>query len=68
MVKVPVALPPAGGVKATDRLVVFCGARMIGRVGPAKLKPAPETTAFEMARLNFVLFVMVTGLIRLLPT
>jgi len=65
---VPVALPAACGVKLTDTLAVFCGATVMGRVGPAKVKPVPETDACEMVRLNLVVLVMLTGLIKLLPT
>ena len=40
---------------------------MIGRFGPAKLNPFPETVA-EIVRLDFPVLVIVTGTIGLLPT
>ncbi len=40
---------------------------MIGRFGPAKLNPFPETVA-EIVRLDFPVLVIATGTIGLLPT
>jgi hypothetical protein len=46
---------------------VFCGAKVTGSVGPAKLKPPPETETCETVRLNLVALVMATDLIEVLP-
>lgn len=45
----------------------FCGANVTGSVGPAKLKPLPETETWETVRLNLVALVMATDLIKVLP-
>jgi hypothetical protein len=47
---------------------VFCGGNVTGSVGPAKLKPVPETEACETVRLNLVALVMATDLIKVLPS
>lgn len=45
----------------------FCGPNVRGSVGPAKLKPVPETETCETVRLNLVALVMVMDLIKVLP-
>ena len=37
-------------------------------MGPAKLKPVPETEACETVRLNLVALLMATDLIKVLPS
>lgn len=45
----------------------FCGAKVTGSVGPAKLKPLPETKTCETVRLNLLALVMATDLMEVLP-
>lgn len=45
----------------------FCGAKVTGSVGPAKLKPLPETKTCDTVRLNLLALVMATDLIEVLP-
>lgn len=67
-VKLPIAFPTVIGANATDMLMDFCGAKVTGKVGPARLKPVPETDAFDTVRLNLVAFVMATDSISTLLT
>jgi hypothetical protein len=55
-------------VKDTDRFTVCCGASVIGRFGPTKVKPGPEADACEMVMLDEVVLVTTHGRIMLLPT
>ena len=61
-------VPAACGPKETDRVAHCCGAKAMGRLGPANLKPVPEADACEMVRLDLPVLVMATGLIKVLPT
>jgi hypothetical protein len=45
----------------------FCGAKVTGSVGPAKLKPLPETKTCETVKLNLLPLVMATDLMEVLP-
>jgi hypothetical protein len=64
----PLALPLACGAKATDKLALCCGARVIGKVGPVKLNPAPETVACEMVRFDLPLLLAAIDNALLLPS
>ena len=44
-VRLPLRVPAVCGEKETDKFAVCCGAKVIGRLGPAKLKPVPDTAA-----------------------
>lgn len=68
IVPVPVMLPVVLGANKMDSCTVCRGAKVIGRVGPTKLK-----VLFDMlicASTKFVLSVLltVTGMVELLPT
>lgn len=41
---------------------------MRGRLGPAKLKPVPETIAWEIVMLDFPVLLIAMGAMELLPT
>ena len=45
--KLPLAEPVTWGANVTEKLMLSCGARVIGKLGPLKLNPAPETDACE---------------------
>lgn len=65
--RVPLRIPAICGAKHTYRLTVCCGARVIGRLGLAKVNPVPETVA-EIVALALYVFVIATGKIWLFPT
>src|SRR6516165_6400282 len=60
----PLAEPVPRGENVTDKLVLCSGAKVIGKLGPAKLNPVPETDACEM--LIYRLLVLVTEVERVL--
>jgi hypothetical protein len=66
--RLPLVGPVAWGAKVTERLMLWSGARMIGKLGPLKLKPVPETDACEM--VMYLLLVLVTEVdsVLLLPS
>jgi hypothetical protein len=39
----------------------------MGRLGPAKLKPGPDTTTWEIVAVDLPVLVTATGMIRLMP-
>lgn len=47
----PLKLPAVEGVKARDKFTEFLGATVMGRIGPANLKPDPETVTLAMVRV-----------------
>ena len=63
----PLALPVACGANVTDKLALCCGARVMGKFGPAKLNPAPVTVACAMVRFDLPLLFTVIDNVLLLP-
>jgi hypothetical protein len=68
MLRFPMMLPAVCGANNIDKLMVFCGATVIGRLGPTKLNPLPETVACEIMMVCLPVFVTATGTITLFPT
>ena len=66
-VRLPLTLPAALGSKETDRFADAEGAIVIGRPGPAKASPAPETEAFEIVSCVLPVLFTVTGVVTVLP-
>lgn len=68
MVMLPLTLPAAWGAKETDKLVVCFGHSVIGRLGPAKLKPVPDIVTRETVMFDLPVLLTLTGMIWVLPT
>ena len=62
--KLPLAEPVAWGANVTERLMLSCGAKVIGKLGPLNLNPGPETDACEIVICR--LLVLVNGVERVL--
>jgi hypothetical protein len=67
MLRFPMMLPVVCGANDIDKLTFFCGATVMGRLGPTKLNPLPETVACEIVMVCLPVFVTATGTIALLP-
>ena len=63
----PLALPLPWGAKVTDKPAICCGARVMGKVEPAKLNPVPVTVACAMVRFVLPVLVSATDTVLLLP-
>ena len=68
MLKLPLTLPAVRGANETDKFALCWGATAMGRLGPEKLNPVPETVACEIVTVCLPVLVTATGLIKLLPT
>ena len=64
----PVAAPPAEGVKLTVNEVLCPAFNVKGRLSPLKLYPAPLVLAAEIVRLVPPVLVSVSDRLELLPT
>ena len=64
----PPTLPVAWGAKETDKFAFCFGDRVMGKLGPAKLKPVPDIATREMVRFVLPVLTMPTGTIWMLPT
>jgi len=67
IVKVPELAPVAVGANTALKLVVWPAPRVMGNVGPVKLKPVPLALALETVTLEPPVFVIVTGVLWLVP-
>ena len=64
----PCAAPAAWGAKLTERLVLCSGARVIGKLGPLKLNPVPETDTCEMVIFRLLVLRAEVQIVLLLPS
>jgi hypothetical protein len=66
--RLPLALPAAGGAKSTVNVLACPAASVSGVVSPLVLKPLPVRVAWEIVRLAFPLFVILTVWELVMPT
>jgi len=65
--KLPLAEPVAWGANVTEKLMLCCGAKVIGKLGPLKLNPGPETDACEIVICRLLVLVNEVERVLLLP-
>jgi hypothetical protein len=65
--KLPLAEPVVCGANVTEKLMLCCGAKVIGRLGPLKLNPVPETDACEIVICRLLVLVNEVERVLLLP-
>lgn len=68
MYALPEKLPAVLGVNEIETETVWRGDTVMGRLGPTKRKPVPETVTFVIVTLDLPVFVMATGWTIVLPT
>ena len=68
MVALPLAVPAACGVNEMEMVTVCLGDTEIGRLGPAKRNPVPETVTRVMLTVDLPPFVIARGWTKVLPT
>ena len=64
----PLALPAALGENVTYKFALCCGARVIGKFGPAKLNSLPLTVTCVMVRFDLPVLLTGMGTELMLPT
>src|SRR5579859_248528 len=68
MLRVPLTLPAIWGANETLSPALCRGPTVMGRRGPAKLNPVPETAVAEMVTVCLPVLVTLRGMTRLFPT
>jgi len=68
MVALPLAAPAVWGKNVTYTLALCCGAKVIGKFGPAKLNSLPLTVTWVMVRFDLLVLVSGKGTEFMLPT
>ena len=68
MVALPLAAPADWGKNVTYKFALCCGAKVIGKFGPAKRNSLPLTVTWVMVRFDLLVLLTGKGTEFMLPT